>query len=492
MEKTMNRRKFLKISGAGVGSLAVSPLLEKAASAKPGRLAEGGKKVIVVGAGLSGLAVAYELNYKGYDVVVLEAQSRPGGRIHTVRAPFSDGLHVEAGGMFVPDHHDFTMKYIRELEVDVQPIYMGSGESVYHVGGKRLIGGIRKVDDWPFELTEQEKQQGVSWRSNQYINKLVKKLGDPRDPEWPGEDIKYFDKYTLAGLLKKHGASPGAIKLLGLGYLDSWGEGIDSFSALAGLRDMRLADNFIGYMIKNGADNLPKAFARKLQKQIHYGAAVTYIEQNSEGVKVVYQQVGVKKTLRADHVVCAIPFSVLKNVDVSPAFSSWKQRAINELPFTSLSRIFLQFKKRFWLDSNLSGFSYTDLPIMWTRNMTGAQPGPRGILEAYITGDHSRKITAMKEPERLSYVLKYLNQIFPGAEDHVEAGYASCWDADPWARGGYSWLKPGQLAGIGRHIATPEGRIHFAGDHTSKWPSWMQGAFESGNRVAREIAQATS
>ncbi len=124
------------------------------------------------------------------------------------------------------------------------------------------------------------------------------------------------------------------------------------------------------------------------------------------------------------------------------------------------------------------------------RHPTANQPGPRGILKSYITGPSARRVTALKEDERISFVLQHMEKLFPGAQEHVEGGASKCWDEDQWSRGDYCWFKPGQMTSLLPHIAGPEWRVHFAGEHTSAWICWMQGALESGNRTAREVNEA--
>ena len=138
-----------------------------------------------------------------------------------------------------------------------------------------------------------------------------------------------------------------------------------------------------------------------------------------------------------------------------------------------------------------SGFATTDLPIREVWNSTYKQPGTRGILQAFPISLHSRRLTGMSEKERISFALEQVETIYPGMRENFEGGISKCWDEDEWARGASAYYKPGQLTSLLPHVARPEGRIHFAGEHTSVWiDGWMQGALESGNRVAREINNA--
>jgi len=196
----------------------------------------------------------------------------------------------------------------------------------------------------------------------------------------------------------------------------------------------------------------------------------------------------VTDTITCDYVICAIPFSVLRNVKFSPAVSREKQLAIDHLGNTSVVRVFLQTRQRFWLDQGLNGAATTDLPMMTAYDKTFYQPGTRGLLEAYIAGERARKLAAMSPDERLRFTVSQIEMIHPAIREYYEGGSSVCWDDEQWSRGAYAWFRPGEMTSLLPHIASPEGRIHFAGDHTSPAPGWMNGALQSGNRVAREVA----
>jgi monoamine oxidase len=245
------------------------------------------------------------------------------------------------------------------------------------------------------------------------------------------------------------------------------------------------------YKIRGGTDLLPKAFASRLSDKIHYATPVVKIEQHARGVTARYLRAGAYHALTGDYLICAVPFSVQKNIEVAPALTVQKQRAIDELPYLSASKMFLQSKRRFWADKQESGFATTDLPISQVWDMTYAQPGTRGILQAFPISLHSRRVTGMSENERIDFALEQVEKIYPGMREHFEGGITTCWDEDQWARGVASYYKPGQFSTLLPHVARPEGRIHFAGEHTSVWiGGWMQGALESGNRVAQEVNEA--
>ena len=232
--------------------------------------------------------------------------------------------------------------------------------------------------------------------------------------------------------------------------------------------------------------------AKKISERIRYGMPAVRIEQDERGVRVRCRPaLGAVTTFAADRLICTLSFSVLRTIETHPAFSASKLRAINALPYTSVARVFVQLRERFWLARKEAGAVTTDLPIQEVYDDTATQPGTRGILSSYSVGDRARKMAGFGEGERLAVMVREMEKVHAHVSDFVEGGESKCWDDDSWSRGDYCYFTPGQLTDLGPHLASAEGRVHFAGDHTSRWPGFMQGALESGHRVAREVQQAT-
>jgi monoamine oxidase len=486
----MKRRDFLKQTALVAAALSAPP--SSAFAFAQGALERRGtpKKVVIIGAGLAGLSAGYELTKAGHDVTILEARTRPGGRVHTLRDPFAEGLYAEAGAARIPNHHHFTLKYAALFGLTLDPFQPTELPSVYYVRGRRLKVTPGQDVEWPYELTPEERRLGLSGMRQKYIWSMLSEVGDVTDPSWPPPDaLKKYDQMNRSDFWRSRGASPGAIALMSLGGVD---DRVETWSALFMLRNQALNLKLTQYFkIRGGTDLLPNAFAARLAEKIHYAAPVVRMEQDAQGVKAVLLHAGSYQTMAGDHLICAVPFTVQKNIEVSPTFSLEKQRAIEQLPYLSVSKIFLQTKKRFWVSEGLNGFATTDLPIGQVWDATYKQPGERGILQAFPISLHSRRVTGMPENERIGFTLDQVETIYPGTRENFEGGVSKCWDEDEWARGGTAYYKPGQFSSLLPHVARPEGRIHFAGEHTSVWiDGWMQGALESGNRVAREVNAA--
>ena len=395
----ITRRQFLRrsanaVAGAGLYRTQTSGAVRGVILSGPAR------KVLILGAGMAGLVAGHELVKLGHDVTILEARTRPGGRVHTLREPFSDGLYAEAGAARIPDEHELTLKYVKEFELPLESFYpSGLSALRFDRGGREEV---------PI---------------NGFTDAMTRNFG---------EDL---------------GGNP-----------ERW------------------------HKIKGGSDQLPKAFAEKLAGKIRYGTPVVRIEQDANQARVVFLDAGRRQTLAGDVVLCTIPFSVLRRIEL-PGLSARKRDVIKNTRYDAVSRVYLQTKNRFWENKGLNGFAFTRGAIeIW--QPTWSQPGPRGILMTYARPGEAERITKLKESERVAVTLKQLDEIFGGLRENFERGASKCWTEDEWSRG--AW------ASVGLDFfsaAAPDGRIHFAGEHLSQWISWIQGALSSGLRAVKEIEE---
>jgi monoamine oxidase len=503
--KGFDRRSFLRWSALSLPALAAFPRLSAAAdppkappkappapAPMPGLAPERpARKVLVAGAGLAGLAAAWELTTAGHDVTVLEAQNRPGGRIYTLRSPFSDGLYAEAGAVSFTENR-ITRRYLDALKLTTEPIRQSNLANVYHQRGKRFEGKQGAPPDWPYDLTADEKKLGYRGMLLKYFSPGAK-IGDPTAPDFRIDSLKKLDQMTLADWLKSQGASDEAVSLLAASSF--FGYGWTTGSALHRLiSDIALFFSSTGVLVlPGGNDQMPQAFARALRDRIHYGSPIVKIAHQADKVRVTFRQGGTDQTLEADHLICALPTPALRRVDITPALPAQKIQIIEQLDYTPVTRVYLQTRKRLWEDAGTSGGAYTDLPIGLMSEQPFAQSavqGPRGIVESHTKGAQARHMASLDPNARLAFTAAQMEKVHPGLGRVVEGGTSVSWADDPWAGGGYAWWKPGQLTAWQPELAKSEGRLHFAGEHTSSMGRTIEGALESGMRAAREVHES--
>ncbi|MEW6129550.1 MAG: NAD(P)/FAD-dependent oxidoreductase [Acidobacteriota bacterium] len=488
MSDKFNRRQFIKDLSLGAAALALLPNVSIARKRNNLTIQGTPKNVVILGGGLAGLAAAYELKKAGHTVTVLEARKQPGGRVRTLR-DFDDGLYAEAGPVAFPESHTFTWDYTREFSLPIRPAFRIDLDSLANIRGQQFRIGPSSTTI-PLDLKASERQAGIGGMPALYLGNYMREVGNPRRAGFPTEMLRQIDSLSLRQLLINEGASEDAIRIIEASQLGILGFGLDSVSAMDGVVTEAIASDAIFYEIIDGMDLLPSALKKKVKKQFRKAAIVERLEQTATGVTVYYTQGGESLSINADRVICTIPFPVLKNIPVTPAFSAEKQQVINELKLTPVTRTYLQFRRRIWEESKLSGYGITDLNVQNTYSPTITQPGARGILASYAGGQRALDLSAMSETDRQSEVQRQMSGMFGVTKKQLDMGISQIWHEDPWTRGGFAYFEPGQMATLLPLAQQAEGRIHFAGEHTSAWHGWMNGALESGVRAAEEVNNA--
>ena len=482
LKNKISRRSFLKSTGTAASLAAMSPF--SISSILSGQTDD--KRIMVVGAGLAGLSCAYELDRAGYNVILIEARSRPGGRVRTYRDPFADNLYAEMGAEYVDSTDDLVHQYCKDFDLKVLPAKQYDG--VYVRGNRLSMKGLKSGDDsLPFEGTLDGKLFG---QEVQYIQKwidLVKEKGE-KSPE-----VLALDTMSIEEMLKKGGAPKDIIDLYTYTNATESTTVPSKMSALymvlANARTSAFSEDTVEGRIFGGNDKLPKTFAKKLGTKVKYNRALKRLKFDSKGVTATLEENGASQSIKAFKCVIAVPASILRTIDIQPGFSSDKTHCIQNQDYGHAMKVAMQYRKRFWDEKGSIGQRvFTDTRLRRIYHFSIDQPGPRGILLTFTSGEDARKLGRYNEERRMMMAQKTCEDIWPESPQYWENGITKYWNEDPWVKASYS------IAGVGQKgfrdiLAKPEGPVYFAGEHTAFYRASMNGAIESGLRAKSELIQ---
>ncbi len=491
----MIRRTFIKSLLAGAGVSLIDPSMMTAESpAKADAAAQSkAKKVIVAGAGITGLCCAYELMQAGMDVTLLEASARYGGHVMTGSDGLSDGLYADFGADHItrPGYERF-FAYAEEFNLPVLPYPNAEGSWLpYNDNDQRMIGGKfytnRMLAD-PSTLTglgfnsrEVQFLSAHPWYELQglYLEQYVAKLTDPYKPF--GSGLDELDKIPITEIYKREGASESAINYLGEGQTSA----LYSIWRLAAMKSRGIppSEGEI-FRLKGGNEQLPNAFARRLGSRVKLAHPITAVEQSEDGVTVHYHDYGYtdNKTMSADYFVNCISLTVFRNIPVTPPLSAAKQYVVDNLTYTSHPFYVFEASSKFWLEDGLKSinlqFDHPDIESIW--EVPSEVDSTRVILKANAPGGVS--------PQR---VLAAFRKVYPGKRDTIVQALTKDWTQDTLSPNCEMEPFPiGEFQKFWPEILRPEGRIYFAGTYADLLSRGMESCIRSAQRVAREIKEA--
>jgi len=477
-----------------------------------------GKTVAILGAGVSGLCAAYELDRAGYDCLILEAQRRAGGRSLTLRrgdrfqemngplqtCEFDEGLYLNAGPGRIPHHHVNVIDYCRRFGVALQPFIFASRANLMHsstLGNGRTVP-VREVlysmQGYVAELLDKCTRRGdldlpVSGADLENLHDMVARFGDLSKVDTPGKAPSwlYQNESGRAGLAMPPGvATPpkpiGPMKLEEILRSRVWNEGI--------LRDANI--NWQTSLMEpvGGMDRFFKGFLRQplargsgtIEGLIRYGAKVTAIDAASDKVAIAFDDGGSARVAAVDHCVSTIPLPVFARLATNlPA----AYMAAAKAPVTPSGKVGWQ-AERFWeRDANIyGGISWTTDIIDQIWYPSSDYLSPKGTLTgAYNRGRKAAEFNAKPVAERLAIAREQGERLHPGYAKYVERGVAIGWENMEFQRGGWVSEDDPDFAANSKVLAEPQGRFHLAGDQITYLSGWQEGAILAAHHAVTNI-----
>ena len=350
-----------------------------------------------------------------------------------------------------------------------------------------LEGRAGRADDaalWGVDLSGEQKKIEAA------LAELGRRVPDPAQPQTAPE-ADTLDRRSALDWLNALDVHPLAKKAFAAHLRSEYAVEPDHYSLLDFARWGAFYYNDPdqdepAFRIVGGNDLLPQAMARALP-EVRLGAQVLAIEQEGDVVRVRYRAGETAHSIESDFAVLAIPLGPARHIEFDPPLPPKHRAMLSGLTYGVATKILLQYRRRFWQEVGCSGSLLTDLPLTCTWEATRGQPGESGILTVYTGAACGAASAKSSEADRIADAIEQVDQIFSGSAREVIAARSLAWLTDSLALGAYAAFAPGEVTAHWDTLRLPVGRLFLAGEHTAVHQGYMEGALESGQRVAEEI-----
>ena len=467
----LTRREMVERSLTAAAGLLLSDRLAGSGLTQQAR----GRRVLVVGAGLSGLAAAYQLSRARYDVTVVEASNRVGGRVLSL-SDLVPGKIVEAGGELIGSNQPSWQGYARQFKLEFVDI--AEEDAIYPI----VLGGKRLTD----------AQSEALWvEMETALNTMVDAArAVEADEPWKAADAGTLDRRTLAAWIDALKTSPlgkAALRAFMTADIGVVTEAQSYLGHLAAVKGGGLENYWTEsqvYRCRGGNQQLASRLVNAIgAARVLTRTPVRAIAMTGSGARVTVAE---GKVLSADHVVLTAPPTVWERITFDPVLPP------DLRPQMGMSVKFLMaVRSPFWRRSELAPEMLSDGPVSMTWHATEADKGGEEVMTALSGGPPADICRSWSPAQRTDNYLTELQKVYAGVRANFVRARFMDWPGDPWVRGAFSFPAPGQVTAQGPIFHQGRGRLHFAGEYCSyAFMSTMEGALSSGAAAARRIAAA--
>jgi monoamine oxidase len=472
----LSRRRLLAAAALAAGTASLGAAV-RAATRAATPAARFDADVIVIGAGLSGLQAAQLLEEGGLRVLVLEADTRVGGRVRTL---LDLPERPEAGGSEVGAYYARVLEQVRRFGIQTRKLEFGGLDFALHVGDRLLPG-----KDWP-DSPLNTLPAGARRANPAFVDLayLPKDTGLAELDSWLTTARQTPDP-SLAEKYRELGANEQALRYL---QLASQGDDLAQESWFWNLRKKKASDwgrqatGGAFMQVVGGMSLVPIAMAGALRQPPRLGVVVTAIEtRGPEGV-VVHARGGAR--YRSRFAICTQPLTTLRTTTITPALPPLQAEAVAKIPYGHGTSVFMRITGPFWEQDGLGSSLWSDGAAGKAYDWT--TPSGRYVW-SFLSGIANVPVRRLDDAGAMRHALRVLTAARPSMRGRVEPIGLMNWSRHPFSRGTYAYRAPGQIARYGNVAADVHDNLHFAGEHTAVLLQGMEGAMESGERAALEV-----
>jgi monoamine oxidase len=430
-----------------------------------------GVRILVAGAGLSGLVAARRLAQRGAAVDVVEARSRLGGRVHTLRGGAMGSAHAEAGGEFVDEGHKRVRALARELGITLTPVLRAGFGSVIRSSGRVQVA----------------RSQAASWRRVKTLLARAVDAHERHDGDWHGSIAEALARRSFRELLESAGAT-GRDLAFAETLRGFFLAGPATLSALVALDQLAEGNPGVVRMsrIDGGSDRLTTALGHTPGVALHLDHVLRSVAQDSGGIRVTVEHRRRRSEWRADYLVITLPPPLVLDLTMTPPLPEPTRRAFASLGLGAGTKTILRFRTRWWRRARRPNAYGTNLPVGAVWESAEEQKG-QAVLTLFAGGAASQQLQELTRDGLFDTLMGQLS--FLGRPDGPPLDHAQViWEKDAWARGAYAVITPDFDPHDRDLLGRAVGRVLLAGEYTSRdAQGYMEGAVESGERVAEEV-----